>query len=232
MQGASVPCYAITTAETIFHPQGGGQPADVGIISSTEDAESDVTSFQVEAVRRAAERRILHFGRFVSSPPRTGFREGEKVRQEIDGERRFLHSRLHTAGHVLGLAVRSLTGDIPDITEVKASHFPGAAFVEFRGSIDSKQKDAIQAQVDKFVGQALPVRVCWWGEDELKEKCTAVPEGFRLAGSELGRVVEIEGIGAYPCGGTHVADSSLIGKVIVRKISKSKGISKVSYEVA
>lgn len=151
-------------------------------------------------------------------------------------------------GHVVGLAVRHLStgsGDrcavpgLADVTELKAQHYPDAAFVEFRGLIDGKHKDAIQTRCDAFVSQSLTIKVYWWSKAELREKCAIVPENITMpvvadpSQGELGlvRVVDIEGAGAYPCGGTHVRDMSVVGKLEIRKISRSKGISKVSYVI-
>lgn len=138
-----------------------------------------------------------------------------------------------------GSGGRSAVPDFAEVTELKAQHYPDAAFVEFRGIIDGKHKDAIQAQCDAFVSQALPIKVYWWNEAELREKCAIVPENVALpvvpdgSDGQLGlvRVVDIEGAGAYPCGGTHVPDTSVVGRIEVRKISRSKGISKVSYTI-
>ena len=57
-------------------------------------------------------------------------------------------------------------------------------------------------------------------------------DGCMWRGETEGRVVEMEGLGAYPCGGTHVATCDQVGKVEVRKIARSKGVSRVSYRVA
>lgn len=43
---------------------------------------------------------------------------------------------------------------------------------------------------------------------------------------------EVETVGAYPCGGTHVAGTKDVGKIIVGKIKRSKGMTKISYSVA
>ena len=45
------------------------------------------------------------------------------------------------------------------------------------------------------------------------------------------RVVDIGGLGSYPCGGTHVKTLKELGRVVVRSIKRQKGISRVSYEV-
>ena len=221
---------AIVVDSTIFYAQGGGQPSDTGTMSLADASCS--TTFEVNAVRKASNGRILHIGQFSPSDGPV-FSEGVTVIQKIDGEKRDLHSRIHDAGHILSLAVRRLRASIPDVTELKASHYPDAAFVEFKGLIDGKHKDAIQAKCDEFVDAEFPVKVHWWNEKELREKCAFVPES--MSAEEEGgliRAVDIEGAGAYPCGGTHVESTKLVGKVNVRKISRSKGISKISYSVS
>jgi Ser-tRNA(Ala) deacylase AlaX len=50
-----------------------------------------------------------------------------------------------------------------------------------------------------------------------------------MADDEKFRVVRIVGAETYPCGGTHVDRTKLCGKTNVRKISRAKGMSKVSY---
>ena len=226
--------YAVVTDSTIFYVQGGGQPADIGTMKSDIAAKAD-SIFEVKSVRQPAQGgQMLHLGRFVPAGA-TGFDTGEEVQQHVDAETRNLHSRLHTAGHVMSLAIHALCreGVLPPLKESKASHYPDSAGVVFEGTIEGKHKDVIQAKTDEFVRSARPVKIHWWSMEELREKCYGVTEGFELPEGELmGRVVEMEGLGSYPCGGTHVQDCSQVGKIVVKKISRSKGTSKVSYTVA
>lgn len=220
--------WVLTTAATIFYAQGGGQPSDTGTICLQKSPGG--ASFEVSSVRNTSGGDILHLGQFVpqdSSP----FTTGDEVNQIIDDEKRNLHSRLHTAGHVLALAVHQLADHIHNVTELKASHYPNAAFVEFRGLIDGKHKEALQAACNKFVQQALPVKICKYSEPEMRDKCSYVPDDFVIPDGEKVRVVEIVGAGACPCGGTHVLDTSQIESMQVRRISRQKGVSKISYSV-
>ncbi|KAF2002553.1 ThrRS/AlaRS common domain-containing protein [Amniculicola lignicola CBS 123094] len=244
--------YVLTFPETIFHAQGGGQPSDTGTITlhpssqdsstppSTEQGkDEEAPTFHVHSVRKAS-LAILHIGTFnppsspslfttsPSSPPR-------QITQSLNIPSRTLHSRLHTGGHVLSLAIRFLSTSSPStlppsLKEVKASHYPGAAFVEFQGLIPGTAKGDIQAQVDKFVAHDLDVKVHFWTPEEAAEKCAMVGEGIK-GGEEGVRVVEIGDVGSYPCGGTHVLRLSELGRVVVRNIKRQKGVSKVSYEV-
>ncbi|KAL9115397.1 MAG: hypothetical protein Q9227_000718 [Pyrenula ochraceoflavens] len=220
----------LTTSETIFYPQGGGQPSDTGYMKSPPGAAEEGT-FAVESVRYATSSgEILHCGHFEAPNPST-FHSDQPVTQEIDGERRELHSRIHSAGHILGLAVAELK--IPDIDEgTRAMHFPESAFVDFKGLIDGKHKDAIQTKVDELVQQDIPIHVQFWAWPEAREKCNISPDEMGLDPSEPVRAVEVEGLGAYPCGGTHVHSTKGVGKINVRKITRSKGVSKISYNVS
>ncbi|KAF2844123.1 ThrRS/AlaRS common domain-containing protein [Plenodomus tracheiphilus IPT5] len=223
--------FVVVTAETIFYAQGGGQPCDTGKMTLTSSSDSSHCTFDVTSVRNGTDGQILHLGSFSPSSS-SPFQPGASVEQAIDSEKRFLNSRIHTGGHVVGLAVRHLSSSIPDVTELKAQHYPDLAFVDFKGLIDGKHKEAVQAQVDAYISQALPVKVYFWNEAELREKCAVVPEAVAIPEGELVRAVDIVGAGAYPCGGTHVADTGMVGKVTIKKISRSKGNSKVSYVVS
>lgn len=214
--------HVIATHDTIFHPQGGGQPSDLGQIIS-DNAE---LSFNVKLVRKAANE-ILHLGSFEGP---SKMEEGNSVIQKLDSATRDLHSRYHTAGHIIGLAVKSLRERIGQVSELKANHAPGMAFVEFRGLIAGEHKDAIQEKSTEIANAGLAVKVEWWTEDVATER-QALPEGFVVPSDGNIRMVEIDGLGAYPCGGTHLPSTGDVGKIVVRKISRQKGATKISYEV-
>jgi Ser-tRNA(Ala) deacylase AlaX len=222
--------HVVVTDKTIFHPQGGGQPSDVGVITGQYD-----TSFAVAAVRMDAVRdgQVLHFGRFSASGSGI-FKEGESVEQAIDVEKRLLYSRLHTAGHVLGAAVRHLLeNEISGFDELKASHFPESAACEFQGVIEGKWKEPIQKKVDEYLAAKMPVEIDWWDEEDFQKHGLErlIPDRSLAPLGEKFRVANIVGAEVYPCGGTHVDTTDLCGETKVKKISRSKGTSRVSYSV-
>lgn len=225
--------HVLETNETIFYAQGGGQPFDTGHVSPMGNGQKDAR-FDIESVRNGAEGRILHFGRFRNGES-TAFVVGDVVEQHVDGARRDLNSRIHTAGHIISLAVRHLAEQTPDlkVTELKAQHYPDASFVEFKGVIDSKHQDAIQTQSTDYTKGALPIKLYWYKPDELGKNGVITAEGMPIVSGLDGkvRVVDIVGAGAYPCGGTHVPDTSHVGGIVVNGIKRKKGISKISYGV-
>jgi Ser-tRNA(Ala) deacylase AlaX len=228
--------YAVVTEDTIFHPQGGGQPSDVGVITGPRDTIFTVATVRMDAVHDG---KVLHFGRFRSpTEPESAvdvFKIGVGVMQSIDVEKRLLYSRLHTAGHVLGAAVRHLLeNEVEGFDELKASHFPDSAACEFQGLIEGKWKEPIQKRVDEYVAAQMPVQVDWWDEEDFRRRGLErlIPDAGLAPLGEKFRVVNIVGAEVYPCGGTHVDTTDLCGQTTVKKISRSKGKSRVSYTVS
>ena len=223
--------HAVAVDGTIFHPQGGGQPSDIGHITS------DGVSFKVLSARTSVSHQgvVLHFGTFESQE--SSFKPGAACKQEINAEKRLLFSKYHTAGHVLGSAVRHLLEkEVSGFDELKASHFPDSASCEFAGLIAGSHKEAIQAKLDEFIAAAMPVKIDWWAEEEFHREGVArlIPdkatrEAMGVKPGEKFRVVKIVGAEVYPCGGTHVHRTDQCRKTVVRKIGRSKGTSRVSY---
>lgn len=237
--------FVIVTNETIFHPQGGGQPSDEGFMewtltgsNVTEPLTDPSLSFQVKAVRMDAINgsQVLHLGSFTTTAASSQLGPGDEVKQILDEKKRLLYSRLHTAGHVLGSAVRSLLEtEIPGFDELKASHFPDSAGCEFLGAIEGKWKGPIQELVNEYVKKSMPVEIDFWTEDDFRREGLErlIPDRRLLPpGENRFRIVRIVGAEVYPCGGTHVDTTDLCGDTTVKKISRSKGVSRVSYTVA
>lgn len=158
------------------------------------------------------------------------------MEQNINSERRDLNSRIHTAGHVIASAVRALMAaeeGLSGVSELKAQHYPDVAFVEFKGLIGGEFRDIIQEAAQGIVDAGREVRLFWVLAEELEGKGVVTPEGMPVVAGADGRVrvVEIEGYGGYPCGGTHVEDTGAVGRIVIKGVKRQKGISKVSYAV-
>jgi Ser-tRNA(Ala) deacylase AlaX len=208
---------AVILDRTLFYPQGGGQPYDTGLISSERG------SFRVEQTRfRDGE--VLHIGRFGSG----GFSAGETVQLSVDPERRALNSRLHSAGHIVDMAVQSLgLGWIPG----KGYHFPDGPYVEYAGASDGDREAlaaAIAAKCNEITRSAIETRVTVVPREELAALCRFVPD--YVPEDKPSRVVMYGDFGV-PCGGTHVARLDQVGLISIRKIKPSKESIRVSYGI-
>ena len=194
--------FAIATEQTIFHPQGGGQPSDEGTMRFPGSPVFHVSHVRMDSVNQG---QVLHFGRFGDSQDgnNTRFRVGDTVEQAIDVDKRLLYSRVHTAGHVLGAAVRHLLEkEVPGFDELKASHFPDSAACEFMGAIEGRWKESIQRKVDEYIERSMPVEVDFWDEEDFRRNGLErlIPDKSLAPAGEKFRVVKIVGAEVYPCG--------------------------------
>ena len=100
--------------ETIFHPQGGGQPSDEGSIDGNR-------------VLKLVDLREIHqINHYIESAQ--SFKVGDRVLLQIDGKKRLEYAALHTAGHVTGGVLRF---DYDYKRVLGANHFPKQAKVEY-----------------------------------------------------------------------------------------------------
>merc|ERR1711964_563652 len=82
---------------TIFFPQCGGQPSDTGVIQ-LGDRTFKVLFVQADGHTGGV---VHHYGTFEVE----AFAPGEKVSLSVDVEKRVLHAKLHTAHHLLCVAM-------------------------------------------------------------------------------------------------------------------------------
>jgi len=205
---------AVVLDKTIFYPQGGGQPSDTGTIKS------DSALFNVTFVGLDEEGVVWHFGVFEKG----AFTKNEEVILEVDGEKRKLHARIHSAGHLIDCAIQDINVEIkPD----KGFHFAEGPYIESVGEVENKEKfkEDIEQKVNELVQSGLKLNKEILSEDEAKNQCVEAPLGKSV------RMVGFKGYEACGCGGTHVTNSSEIGNITIRKVSSKKGKTKISYAV-
>jgi Ser-tRNA(Ala) deacylase AlaX len=196
----------VVTDRTVLHPQGGGQPSDLGSICSLDGG----ITFEVIFVRKMSRdaKYIEQLGHFKDDQK---FSVGDKVDINVDPEKRKLHARIHSGGHLLDAAFNNLGWN--QLIPTKGYHFPEGAYVEYEGEIAADKRESViqqlNAESEKLIESASDVIV------------TA------NAGE---RIVTICGV-SCPCGGTHVKNVSLIQSLRVTRIKKSKKSVRVSYNV-
>lgn len=205
--------------QTVFYPQGGGQPYDRGEIYNED------TKFIVEEVR-FVEGEVLHIGHFDGRK----FIQGEDVKCKVDKARRELHARLHSAGHVIDMAVNEL--GYTDWVPTKGFHFPEGSYVEYeiKSEVDKeKLKGELEQTIAEIISKNPKAETKFMEASELSSICKFVPD--YVPKDKPTRVVAYEGFG-IPCGGTHVKQLKDIGKVSIRKLKTQAGTLRVSYQIS
>ena len=206
--------------QTCFYPRGGGQDYDQGVITAGE------TVFQVGEVRLDDEGVVHHYGVFESG----AFDVGVEVEATVDQERRVLNTRLHSAGHLIDMAVDELGYDwVPG----KGAHYPHMSNVEYAGTWNADDKDTIIADINRLISTYVEAgginEIRFMSPEEMSSVCRHVPDN--LPTNKPARVVVYRGDFGVPCGGTHVRDLSQVGSVTVDRIKKKNGNIRVSYSL-
>ena len=192
---------ALTLACCLFHPQGGGQPADRGWVE-------DVA---VNPIRDTATGRVVLVPD-VDEALVPGWAVGATVTTRVDRVLRLRHAALHTAGHLIEAAGRSLGWELAG-----NNHFPGQARIEFtpgEGTVPDSpdRRERASEALRRFVAEAV---IC---------DLAVVSD----TGEDGRRVVSIGQVHAAPCGGTHVRSLAALAGVEL-EVKVKKGRIRVSY---
>jgi len=203
--------------ETYFYPEGGGQPADRGLIGDTE-----VVDVQTEGDE------VVHT---LAAEP--DFEAGETIDCTVDEQFRRYVTRAHTASHALYGAGRRLLDDLGyggfGITDEKIR-------VDFTTTttIDDEALVELERLVNRVVWESRAVSWETLPQDEALNRDdvafnTKTEEG--LSGETV-RIVEIDKWDVAACGGTHVENTREIGPVaVLDRSNPGEGLTRVEFAV-
>lgn len=194
------------TADTLFYPEGGGQPADRGAMGAAE---------VLDVVKREGVIRHL-----VSEPLAVG-----PVRQVLLWPRRYDHMQQHTAQHLLTATALAQFG-----WRTTAFHLgPDLSDIELDvAKLADTDLAELEDAVNIHIRDARPVSVRYAEQDRMEElgvRSRLLPEGFEGAL----RLVEIEGIDLNTCGGTHVRSTAEIGVLALIRTEPMRGGTRVFF---
>ncbi|WP_305985466.1 alanyl-tRNA editing protein [Roseibium sp. MMSF_3544] len=194
---------------TVFYATGGGQPGDSGYLELADGSRIEIAT----AVYDADKSTIVH----VPTEGQTLPAAGTKVTAHIDWPRRYRLMRVHTALHLLSVALPfPVTGGQIGDREGRLD------FNMDSGAID---KETLIATLNALAAEDHEVTTEWITDAELdanpglvKTMSVKPPRG-----SGKVRLVRIGGdVDLQPCGGTHVSRTSEIGELSLGKI-ENKG---------
>lgn len=202
---------------TLFYPEGGGQPADHGIL------EYDGKQYRVKDVQKY-DGVIVHI-MDGDAPPK-----GAKVHGKIDRERRYSLMRHHTATHIVVAAARELLGK--HIWQWGAQKYVDSARVDITHYKSLKDEDLrrIERRANEILLEGKRVT-----KEVLPRNDAEKRYGFQLYQGGVPftktiRVVQVEGVDIEACAGTHVDNTLEIGSIkIIRRESVQDGVERLVY---
>lgn len=185
--------------KTAFYPGGGGQPNDEGKIFRNGE------EFKVVSVLRK-EGKIFH------EVDHEGLLSGEKIRCLLDWKKRYRMMRMHTAAHILSGIIEKETNALISGNQLGMEK----SRIDF--NLENFDREKMKEYVEKaneIVKKALPIKIYFLPYDEaIKHKeLFKLLKGFDKRIEQI-RIVEIEGFQRQADGGTHVANTYEVGKII------------------
>ena len=208
--------------ETSFYIEAGGQVSDTGVIVAQGDAHWKI---EVEDVRQPINGLILHVGQVVEGTPQVG----DQALSQINAERRLDIMRNHSATHLLHSALQSILGE--HARQSGSLVAPDRLRFDFNHSQPLTQAEI--NQIEGFVNAAIlnnhPMLI--QQEDQKDALANGAMALFGETYGDIVRTVSIQNavrISYELCGGTHVAQTGLIGPfVIIREGSVGAGIRRI-----
>ena len=192
---------------TVFYPEGGGQPGDIGTLTRADGTKIEI----VDARKGQDHEDVVH----IAAADAPALSVGDEVTAEIDWARRHRLMRMHTCLHLLCAVVEG------DVTGGQIGD--GKGRLDF--NMDEKpDKEWLAQEINRLIAENHPVTPEWITDEELETK----PELVRTMsvkpprGGGRIRLLNIAGIDLQPCGGTHVRETGEIGPIEVGKI-ENKG---------
>lgn len=211
----------IVVDQTVFYPQGGGQPADQGYLQIDTDEKIVIKAakYSVPGVRHYIEE-----GKVL-------LQKGAEIEMYINGNIRKLHATYHTAGHWLSqLVCENLR--LP-LMPVKGHHFPGEAYIEFEGDKNCISPDTIAElitamQPDLQADLKIKAITTMPGADIFDE--VLLPKNFTYPENKPLRLTQIESYRWIPCGGTHLKSLQEIKSAIPTEFYSKGGKLRLKYK--
>ncbi|MFB6222996.1 MAG: alanine--tRNA ligase, partial [Haloarcula sp.] len=190
--------YDVVLDQTMFYPEGGGQPPDHGSLS-TDDVTAEVTDVQ-------------RYGDVIVHTCDDDPGKGEFVRGQIDATRRKRLMQHHTATHIVIHSARQVLGE--HVRQAGAQKGTDSSRIDIRHyeSVSREEVKQIEQLANEIVQDNVTVTQEWPDRNEAEDRY-----GFDLyqggipAGEQIRLITVADDVQA--CGGTHVAHTGDIGTI-------------------
>ena len=186
--------FEIILDQTVFYPEGGGQPGDIGFLNDIPVKDTH---------EKAGE--ILHY---TDSP----IEAGTAVTASIDWNYRFDLMQQHSGEHMVSGAIHRRWG-----YENVGFHMGADVItIDLSGELTMEDLAEVEAEVNQAIWQNAPVKVWYPSAEELP----SIPYRSKKELTGDVRIVDFPGIDICACCGMHVAQTGAIGFVKIFSCEK------------
>ena len=207
----------LTFDQTIFHPQGGGQPSNTG-------------SIEIDGIKCAVVFVVVADGDISHTVERIridDISDGDAIRMTVDADRRQTSAKYHSAGHLISHVFETLN---PNMLPGKGHHHPGAAYIEMADKAREGSAEML-AEANQAIQEALAAKlefdtkfVSFEEVEEVRpDLANMIPKDAQTRALTIGQ------FNLLPCGGTHVRNAEELSGLEITRIKRKKDNLKVSY---
>ena len=194
--------YQIILDRTLFYPEGGGQPADNGIICNAEIY--DVQDSNGE---------VVHY----SDKP---LEVGAKVKGSVDMDRRHRLMQQHSGEHIVSGLIHNKFG----YDNVGFHMGSDCITIDFNGTLTEQDLDGIEKEANEIIYRDFETHIFYPSSEELAR--LAYRSKKELEGDV--RIVSFAECDTCACCGLHVVRTGEIGIIKIIGFQKYKGGTRVS----
>ncbi|MDP3066085.1 MAG: alanine--tRNA ligase [Methanobacteriaceae archaeon] len=206
--------------QTLFYPEGGGQPSDIGYLEIRGERLKVSHAKKVGAV-------VLHQ---VKPKNIDNLKEGMSVKGQVDWQRRLALTRNHTSTHLIVAAARHILGD--HIWQAGAQKGVNKSRIDLSHYKRVKPEELHQIEIlaNQWVMDNRKVTTTWMDRTEAEKTYGFVLyQGGVVPGSRI-RVVQIPDVDVQACAGTHVRCTGDIGLVKINKTERIQdGVERLEF---
>ena len=190
--------WAVSLDQTVFFPEGGGQPSDTGRLGET--AISYVYEKDGEVWHRCGQ----------------PLEPGAQVEAVIDWDRRLDHIQQHTGEHVFSYAIWKKFG----VGNIGFHLGKEVVTIDLTRALTPEELEASEDFANQIVWEDHPIRTFWRKDDDL-EDLEMRKKTEKVAG--MLRIVQVEDGDVCTCCGTHASATGQIGPIKVLRQESHKG---------
>jgi alanyl-tRNA synthetase len=205
----------VILAKTPFYAEGGGQVGDTGYLVNATSRFLVTETFKEGAL-------IFHKGKLIKGH----LKKGDKVKAEVDVEKRRAVTLNHSATHLLHAALREVLGE--HVMQKGSLVEPERLRFDFSHTspLNVEQLKLIEDRVNQQVRANFPVVTEEMSPEEAKNA-----GALAMFGEKYGDQVRVLTMGSFSkelCGGTHVSRTGDIGLFkIISELGISAGIRRI-----
>jgi alanyl-tRNA synthetase len=205
---------------TCFYPEGGGQPGDIGSITSSSETLNIVDTKSLDNL-------VIH----ISTDETIDLEEGSSVKGSINWDVRYERMKHHTASHLLFSSSRQVLGlESLMYMGVQVNEDTSRFDISYGKPITPSQILEMERSANQIILENRKVKAFQMTRIEAEEAYGKMLGLTETTPSGKVRVVKIEGWDVALCSGTHVSSTAEIGLVsILDRLRMKKGVERIEF---